>query len=128
MSRIIEFPDEIYSAIESYAAHCQQTAEAVILAWGAEIQRQVGAEYQDDRQEIDLWAGLRGAFPSRLDGSARRVRHTRAVMGQTEALSVDTSVWAEPLLRITTNHAAHAAMEAFNSDQHFSQAGFVRVP
>jgi len=41
MDHTIQLPDELYHAVELYAAQRQQTPEGAILAWATEIQRQV---------------------------------------------------------------------------------------
>ncbi len=72
MSHTIELPDEIYRALERYAAQRGQTPEAAVLAWATTIQREVAAatdqsSAQDALQDgvndpaRDPWAGFRGA-------------------------------------------------------------------
>ena len=74
MSHTIELPDELYRAIERYAAQRGETAEAVIVAWAASIQREVLTAPAESRNGAtgsiadgnndparDPWAGFRGA-------------------------------------------------------------------
>jgi hypothetical protein len=68
MSHTIELPDELYRALERYAAQRGQTAEAAILAWATTIQREAtaatnhsGAQTSINDPTRDPWAGFRGA-------------------------------------------------------------------
>lgn len=70
MSRTIELPEELYRAIEHYAANRGETAQAIILDWATTIQREVArttTAVPTTREDgvndpaRDPWAGFRGA-------------------------------------------------------------------
>jgi hypothetical protein len=69
MSHVIELPDDLYRAIERYAAEHGETAEAVIIALAQSVAAQAGpakptgeqpAENGIDDPTRDPWAGFRG--------------------------------------------------------------------
>jgi hypothetical protein len=70
MSHTITIPDELYRAIEEFAARHGETAEAAILAWAESLVRsgtgttpmansEPASRVDDPR--YDPWAGFRGA-------------------------------------------------------------------
>jgi hypothetical protein len=80
MAHSIQIPDELYEAIERYAVQRGQTPEHAILAWAAEIQRQVEERQHPDQSGVvaephdpyDPWAGFRGAFEAAKPDVVRR--------------------------------------------------------
>lgn len=80
MSHIFQFPDDVYRAIETYAAHRRQSPEDVILDWAMNIQCQVELEQgvvttnggKGYDSACDPWAGFRGAFEAVEDDLIER--------------------------------------------------------
>lgn len=81
MSHIITIPDELYRAIEEYAARRGETAEAAVLAWAEQLAQSPASatptEVSDasgrvDDPRFDPWAGFRGVAQAKSADSVDR--------------------------------------------------------
>lgn len=87
MSHTISIPDELYHAIEEYAARRGETAEAAVLAWAEQLARftasapsmpesgpENGLEVPSrvDNPRFDPWAGFRGVAEAKSADSVDR--------------------------------------------------------
>jgi hypothetical protein len=82
MSHAVLIPDELYRAIEAYAARRGESAEAAILAWAESLREQrseatgetvpTEASGRIDDPQHDPWAGFRGIAEARSADSIDR--------------------------------------------------------